>query len=434
MKISVGVRRGEKGQTIALVAVSLVAVIGFAALAIDITALYAARGQAQSAADAAALAGASIFATSSFSSVPASFPVSTEVCSSAGAGSPAAVNKLAEAAAHENSVSNLPATVTNITCNLVNGNPQVTVTVKRTNLPAFFSRIWTSAAPSVSATATAEAYNASGQNVPVQVTGAKPWLLPNCDAGVAGPTPHPIPCPGNQYVLTGSGTIVNNGSFIGKSPPPFTALRRVGRPRRFQNPAVGSFYTLDLGPSSGSCPDTSAPSCDNLHSSNYWDNIACFSNVQMSCGQSVGLGSTIPVISGGGTATVEGTSCLIHADDVGLGEGQDEFTPSGSGPPIEINGKFNNPATALRGVDNISRSDSIVTLPLYDPSPTPATVNPTTTSVPIVGFLQLGITQTGGGAFSAVVLNAVGCNTGAAGSAVAAGNTSPVTVRLIQTP
>ena len=47
---------------------------------------------------------------------------------------------------------------------------------------------------------------------------------------------------------------------------------------------------------------------------------------------------------------------------------------------------------------------------------------------------QTGTTGGGLDTFSAVVLNAVGCNTGAAGSPVAAGSTSPVTVRLIHTP
>ena len=46
----------EKGQTLLLVAVSLFTLIAMAALAIDLTTLYAARGEMQRAADAAALA------------------------------------------------------------------------------------------------------------------------------------------------------------------------------------------------------------------------------------------------------------------------------------------------------------------------------------------------------------------------------------------
>ena len=50
-------RRSERGQTIILVAVALVSLLAMAALAIDVTTLYVARGEMQCAADAAALAG-----------------------------------------------------------------------------------------------------------------------------------------------------------------------------------------------------------------------------------------------------------------------------------------------------------------------------------------------------------------------------------------
>jgi uncharacterized membrane protein len=49
-------RKNERGVTIVLVAVSLLALLGMAAIAIDIATLYVAHGEAQRAADAAALA------------------------------------------------------------------------------------------------------------------------------------------------------------------------------------------------------------------------------------------------------------------------------------------------------------------------------------------------------------------------------------------
>ena len=165
MKISAGIgRKNERGQTIALVAASLVALLGMAALSIDVVTLYVARGEAQRAADAAALGGARMFATTSFATSPSSFTAS-EICASAGPGSSSAVNVVAEKTAAENSVSNQPAAVSNISCDLTQDrNPRVTVTVKRDNLATFFSRMWSRANTSVSATATAEAYNASGEN------------------------------------------------------------------------------------------------------------------------------------------------------------------------------------------------------------------------------------------------------------------------------
>ena len=51
-------RRQERGQTILLVAISLVSLLAMAALAIDVVTLYVASSQIQRAADAAALAGA----------------------------------------------------------------------------------------------------------------------------------------------------------------------------------------------------------------------------------------------------------------------------------------------------------------------------------------------------------------------------------------
>jgi len=50
-------RSQQGGQTIALVAVAMMGVLAMAALAIDMTTLYVARGEIQRAADAAALAG-----------------------------------------------------------------------------------------------------------------------------------------------------------------------------------------------------------------------------------------------------------------------------------------------------------------------------------------------------------------------------------------
>ena len=57
-------RPDERGQTILLVAISLVSLLAMAALAIDIVTLYVARSEIQRAADAAALAGAKAVADS----------------------------------------------------------------------------------------------------------------------------------------------------------------------------------------------------------------------------------------------------------------------------------------------------------------------------------------------------------------------------------
>ena len=61
-------KKNESGQTVFIVAVTLVVVLGMAALAVDVTFFYAAYSQAQKAADAAALPGAKAFVSTGFTS------------------------------------------------------------------------------------------------------------------------------------------------------------------------------------------------------------------------------------------------------------------------------------------------------------------------------------------------------------------------------
>src|SRR5580692_4227707 len=67
-KILVQGRRGERGQTIVLVAISILSLLAMASLAVDLVTLYVAKGQIQHAADAAALAGAKAFVDSGLTS------------------------------------------------------------------------------------------------------------------------------------------------------------------------------------------------------------------------------------------------------------------------------------------------------------------------------------------------------------------------------
>ena len=171
-------RKNERGVTIVLVAISLVALLGLAALAIDIATLYVAHGEAQRAADAAALAGAKMIASSGYTSAPTSL-AAADICQTGGPGAPAAANRVAEAVAAQNLIAGQPASVQNIACDVTPANPQIAVTIRRIALPTFFGRIWGGAANSVTAAAVAEAYNPSGSTAPIQVKSVKPWLIPN---------------------------------------------------------------------------------------------------------------------------------------------------------------------------------------------------------------------------------------------------------------
>src|SRR5260370_28133265 len=174
-------RTRERGVTMALVALSLVAIISMAALSIDIGTLYQASAEAQRAADAAALAGARTIAMSGLTGDPtngASGGTASWAKICGGAGSPASLAAIA--IAEQNTVGRLAPTATvnysagsaaagsgGPDCTGISGfgvNPVVTVKVQQPNLPTFFAHIfglfnsnWK--AVSVSATASADAFN-----------------------------------------------------------------------------------------------------------------------------------------------------------------------------------------------------------------------------------------------------------------------------------
>ena len=214
-------RGGERGQTILLVAISLVAMLGLAALAIDVVTLYVARTEAQRAADAGALAGAKMLVDTGLTSDPCNAAL-------ANLAQILAINH-ARMVAQQNNVSGQPPTASvtfpngTQTTTCPNGfgiNPQVKVVAQRTGLPTFFSRVWGQGLATVSATATAEAYNPSnsgglnstGSVIPIAPRCAKPMILPNCDpdpghgTGTCGPT-------GTTFVDPVNGTITRPGQY-----------------------------------------------------------------------------------------------------------------------------------------------------------------------------------------------------------------------------
>ncbi len=468
--------RRERGQTIVLVAVALLALLSMAALAIDVVTLYVARSEAQRTANAAAIAGAKMFATSGFTSVQggAPAPVSQgQVCVSGGPGGAAAANAQAGAVAAQNTVAGQPATIQSITCNFsLAGNPQITVTIARAGLPTFFARIWNRASNSISATATAEAYNPSGNAPPIQAS-VKPWFIPNCDPGDTTGLPN-ANCPAsstapfvNTSVSPNDGSIANNGSFIGKT----ITVSKVARGTNLMLCAGGctppcapgncgtQYYPLNIpiNPPTAVCPSTSATSCTQVGTSTYLDNIACSSQYQVSCGDMIGQGETVTVDNNNNNnlelPATEATQCLIHGNTVGAIDGQDVFAqPNGQGKPVEITGGPNNPNSVFAGgTVNISRSDSIVTVPIYDGTGAPANklnlcragggFGACNQTAKVVGFLQLGIIQSNpppnppgpalNGSFQAIILNVSGCNPDPAGNNISGGGVSPVPVRLI---
>jgi hypothetical protein len=376
-----------------------------------------------------------MFVTSSFTSKPAGWVLS-KLCQNGGAGLPAAVNRQAELAASANKIAGQSATVTNIQCipdplDTNPQNPRVRVTVTRTGAPTFFARIFGANTATVTATATAEAYNASGFSRGIEVTNVKPWLIPNCN-----PTGPVGSCSSNFFVKAdGNINETTSGAFIGSK----MVLERIfsGAPSVRDLPTRLTYYSL-IYPVSPS-PVCSASGACQADPDNYINNIGCVSSLPFRCGQRIGPSETIRAEDTDalfGSPTRTGARCLIHADSEGLNNGQDSF--SGGPAPVSITAGSNNPNTSLLGATKtISRSDSVVTVPLYDGKCLYAPGPSCSSDTKVIGFLQLGILQTlsGPGEFEADILNVVGCSDAASvSSPISGGGSSLIPVRLVQTP
>jgi hypothetical protein len=438
-------RKSERGQTIVLVAISMLALLAMAALAVDVTTLYIARSEAEKAAAAGALAGARTFVTSGFTSGGLGPPNSASAQSLVCNNSTGFADLQAKTAATQNLIAGkAPASVITACSFPTPQNPRISVTVQGSDLPTFFSRIWGAFDGQVTAASSAEAYNPSGQTVPIQVASVKPWLVANCDYGNHAPgllNPKcPLSIPGGlnaDYFVDPANdyAVANNGSFIGQH----LRLQQVlptlvpGLP---MPSLLDSYFALDIpiDVASASCPALSGVSCGGLNpaSPGYPETIACANATPISCGDQV------KIAAGGGillsSSAVDAPKCLIHSSGDGLNKGQDIFTPPVFGDPILIEGGSNNPDVSLQGKPSISRSDSVVTVPLWDGNG--LLLGPGAT-VRVVGFLQLGIEEVRPGLFGltseidGLILNASGCGT-ASGTPVSGAKISPIPVRLVQ--
>jgi hypothetical protein len=436
-------RKGERGQTILLVVICIAVLVGMAALAIDIATLYTASNETRRGAEAAALAGAQAFFSSGFTS--GALPQST-VCSGS-VGSPGLAEQRALKVVAMNTVAGGAATLQATACNFANStNPQFTVTVQRTGLPTFFGRIWGAFPGTTTVSATAEAYNPSGTTgPPIKVGNVKPWAVPNCDPNPGG-TPNPA-CtggggyfvdPANKYAVANPGNVVqrvidlNEGTLLS---PMTSAI-----------PPTINFLAVDIpiNSTTASCPASGTLSCGAAlqpASPGFAETIACANSSQLSCGQTLTVDPNSGNPANNGHISSEAAAlCLIHASNPGRNMGQDQFCNNAhvpncpSGSPISIDGGSNNPDPGLQGRNSISRSDSVVTVPIYCTG-AGCTTNPVT----IVGFLQLGIAQVAqlpgpptSFPLRAVVMNVIGCGSTSGTNPVSGGGVSPIPVRLVQ--
>jgi uncharacterized membrane protein len=134
----------------------MVSVLAMAALAIDLTTLYVARGEIQRAADAAALAGAKGFVDSGVTTNPSSPTMQSVATTMAGDFATAVLSQNKVAGATPQFINGTP--TVSLTFSIagspnIAGNPRIMVTLQRPGLPLFFARIWGGSIASVSATA-----------------------------------------------------------------------------------------------------------------------------------------------------------------------------------------------------------------------------------------------------------------------------------------
>jgi Flp pilus assembly protein TadG len=441
-------RRQERGTVIVLVAVVMLFVVGaMAAISIDVVTLYTARSEAQLAADSAALAAARVLANSGATS---------DTSGQSMARAWAIAQAVATQVAVQNQVAGTNLTSSQVTFpngpggtnNSSNTNPTVTVQVQVKTLPAFFSRIWGNTQLAVSASATAEAYNPSPVSTSSDVTQppvaplcVKPWLLPNIDPNIQ-----------TQPIFAPTTGAIQDSALLGwqtqdvNNPASGTYLKTActgGNCTPLPNPPLTSWLYLPGSPTNFPSPGAASVSCNGSSGfTPYQLSVAGCVQTPIACNASVGIDlSNYPTRDDETTTAV---NCLTHASPFGRVRDGDSVDQTISSPflPFEFLAGDENPfvksGAIPRGTD-VLVSDSLVTVPVFDVT----TYTTSSTSVQIIGFVQLFLnpegtgTRTGGqGQYQVhtMVTNMAGCGsgaTGATGTALIGNGASPVAVRLI---
>jgi len=442
-------RKSERGVTLALVAASIVAMLGFAALSIDVASLYTASCEAQRAADAAALAGARWLSVSGLTGDPTNSANQwINACTQA--------KQIAMGTAIQNNVAGNKLTTAQVTLTVLdkggNGcgasgtvdfgvNPQITVQVQVANIPLYFAPVLrafyspgASRSVMVTATAKAEAYNpsravnfsSSGLQVPVQPRCVKPWMVPNFDPTTGQPFLAADGSINNSGIRTFGGGVIGEQFSLGAdcatsggacSPIPRNPPRSVGNALDYIPADITGPFVAVPSTANGSQFQEASAGCDTGTFNPNTGNVCGTAN-----GSQADL--TMPNVGGVGGDTSVAVQALINQ-----GSGEDTLDTAvypfqiqaGAGSPLVANG-----VVATNQV--VSASNNIVTVPIIDNTVALSGNRP---AVTILGYLQLFVrsVNTTNGHIRVTVLNVAGCGT-ATGNAL--GGTSPVPVRLIQ--
>lgn len=462
-----------------LVAMAMVAIIAMAALSIDVVTLYLSRMEAQRAADAGALAAARVISLSGITGDPSnSSGYWNDICGTTGTATEAAyaaatqtIDRVAPTTAQISIKYSANGASPSASCvGLTNFgiNPEVTVQVTRTSLPTFFSRLWGYTGNTVNATATAEALNPSnsasvgGSIVPVWPRCVKPWIVPNYDPlnpNASCTNSSGTPC--NPFVDPKTGQIQNPGistgggnanGVIGETfwlvanctrGSSSCTLRR--NPIQANLVGAGPPYIesppnlLYLPAQAPSTRPVAVPSCAEGGAGlrDYQDSIAgCDETTQYQCGSA--LQNTVDLSENpvSKSDTTENVECLIHEGSPTVTQPDGQDTLINTTYPFQMEAGSSNPMISgnLASGTQITASNSIVSLPIYDPSTAINGGGPT--AVTIVGFLQVFINNVDAwGNINVTVLNVAGCGNGTNPTKTPGlAGSSPVPVRLITPP
>jgi len=470
-------RRNDSGSTLFLVAAGLVFMLAVSALAIDVVSLYVARNEAQRAADAAALAGASAFVSSGCTT-------GSGGCVAGGPQEAPATTQATQVAAQNFVGGQAPSSSTiGVSFSYPNNEePEITVTVYRDKthsnaMPTFFARMFGFTTANISASATAEAYNPSGGGVDYGESCVRPFFVPNCDEDhpvsdqspnfatqantVCGGTTgvpksgYSIPCPPGvpgtcwpSYFFDPNsspvGKIVNPGActwtWTSKNPPyagycastsgvqgEFWALHTLAGPSQW--------YLIGFTGNSGSALRTYIHTCQPL-------TYTCGSPLNSANGKKVGpvdqgvndlINSTGDGPNNGQDLICSDSTNNASAGGIDFGGSTCSNTSGASGPTFFVTGGANNPNSNLVGKTFTSGSSSIVNVVVYDGHQLP----PGGGSATIIGFMQGFVVDAQHSAtddeVDMVIMNLGGCGTsgGAGGGPVVDAGGSAVPIRLI---
>ncbi len=354
-------RARQRGVTAVLVTLMLTGLMGMAALAVDLGVLYAGKTAAQTAADAAALAGAFTFLTPSNSQ-------------------PTTAVNAAIALAGANAILGEPVTIAAGDVSVDTTDRLVTVTVPRTGadgIPAFFLRIFGTTETDVVATATAQASPVATGSICL-----RPIFIPNTVLSTETPTQA---CADGQTILDANG---NLSPWIQANPQLLGSLITLRPTSPGGSLAPSQFYSLDF--SNGSGGGASLYSC-------------ALSSPLASCGVS-------PIVAACGSSYQTENGNMVGPTQSGInnliGATPDTYVAPGA---------YQHPDGTITDT-----SPQLVVAPVWDDCCPGCQVGPGGGTITIIGFSNWfidGLTNGGGNpGVAANFINAAGCGAGGGGN------------------